>query len=205
MKKVFLILVVLLCSVMLFATESEGSWTSTKEDGVDKNGDTATMKVTFDLDGNGEGVDKNEHVKIGFSEEPVTSLESYVEGQSTAELKIESGVGVLSEDRYIFWQISSSNAMAVKLSWDEKMGGVVDANNKLAWEISTELPDNQATNGDKVESGNFEGEIVLDRTDMKNFKYGTVGSQKLIIETAPLTVAAIDNYSGTLRLTVTGK
>lgn len=206
MKRLFLVFVVLICSAALFSTESEGAWISTEDDAVDASGDTATMEVSFDLKGsdNPGEVDKNEHVKIGFSTAAVTSLEANVNGESTAELKVESGVGVLSSDRYIFWQISSSNPMTVSLSWDEKMEGGT-ASNKLGWSISTVLPSNGATNGTAFTDGSFDGEIVLDRSKLENFKYGTVGSQQIVIETDPLTNAAIDNYSGTLCLTVTGK
>ena len=209
MKKWIMVCAALLMVAAIFATESQGSWASSAEDGVDKSGDSATMKVSFDLnseDDEGEKVDENASVKIGFTSAAVSSLTASVTPTPTATLKTENGKGVLEEDRYIYWQIAASTGMTIDLSWDEKMEGSKD-DNELVWTITTTASTSTGdgvANGDSItsEKSNYQGVTVLDRSDLTKFKYGTVGSQELTIETVALSSAAIDNYSGTLKLTV---
>lgn len=211
MKKGLSILLVLVLGMsMLMATTNQGSWSSSDTEGIDKEGDSATMTVSFDLSGSVD--DDNESVTIGFSASAVNSLEAAVTPTSTATLENQDGVGKLSEDRYIFWQISSPSKLQVSLSWPAQMTGEIKTN-KLGWTITSSKPattsstDVKVTNGDviadshnKAEGDNSNTAVVLDR--QSGFNYGTVGSQQLTIETASLDSAAIDSYSATLTLTV---
>lgn len=213
MKKGLSILLVLVLGMsMLMATTNQGSWSSSDTDGIDTEGDSATMTVSFDLSGSGD--DDNESVTIGFSASAVNSLEAEVTPTTTATLKNQDGVGKLSEDRYIFWQISSPSKLQVSLSWPAQMTGETKTN-KLGWTITSSEPvsattsstDAKVTNGDVIADSDNEAEgdnsntaVVLDR--QSGFNYGTVGSQQLTIETASLDSAAIDSYSATLTLTV---
>ena len=209
MKKLIMVCVALLMVAAVFATESAGSWASSDTDGIDKSGDSATMKVSFDLDSSDDGeggTDENASVEIGFTSAVVSSLTESVTPTTTATLKTENGKGVLKEDRYIYWQIAASTGMTIDLSWDEKMEGS-KVGNELVWTITTTASTSTGdgvANGDSItsEKSNYQGVTVLDRSVLTKFKYGTVGSQKLTIETAALSSAAIDNYSGTLKLTV---
>ena len=200
MKRIILLIVIFLCISALFS--SEGSWSSSENDPLSKDGKSASMDVSLKLK-------EIEQVIIGFSPEAVYSLDADVNGQSTANLTISDGVGTLvgSEERYIFWQIASPNALEISLSWPEKMKGTLP-DNYLGWSITTALPVNQQvdtpiTNGTVISEDDPSGTIVLDRTG--NFNFGTVGSQKLIIKTDPISTAIVDDYKGTLTLTVKAK
>lgn len=211
MKKTLLFSVVLVLGLSMLMA-SPGVWESTDTDGVDTVGDSATMDVSFNLSGSGEGSDKNESVKIGFSNDDVTSLEDDVQGQETAVLTNQEGYGKLSDDRFIFWQISSAKEMEVSLSWPASMTGS-SPSSKLGWTITTSLPSNGATNGEVIEDSDnsaiedgTNSAIVLNRSsEGGGFKYGTVGSQQLTIVTDPLDSADIDNYTATLTLSVKTK
>lgn len=213
MKKGLSILLVLVLGMsMLMATTNQGSWSSSDTDGIDAEGNSATMTVSFDLSGSVD--DDNESVTIGFSASAVDSLEADVTPTSTATLENQDGVGKLNEDRYIFWQISSPSKLEVSLSWPAQMTGKIETN-KLGWTITSSVPVSattsstaaNVTNGDVIEDSdntakgdNSNTAVVLDRRS--GFNYGTVGSQQLIIETASLDSATIDSYSATLTLTV---
>lgn len=199
MKRLLLIVILLCISVFLSAA---GSWSSSDDEPLSETGNSASMDVSLKLK-------EKEQVTIGFSSEAVSSLSTDVIGQNTAVLTVADGVGTLSgnDERYIFWQIASPNALEISLEWPEKMNGS-DPDNSLGWTITTELPSNQqndmpVTNGTVIEAGDLSGAIVLDRSG--NFNYGTVGSQKLIIKTDPLSTAVVDDYRGTLTLTVKAK
>ena len=207
MKKFLMICAALLMVASAFAAVNEGSWSGTA---VTTSGDSATMKVSFDLDSSDDGEggeDENASIKIGFTSDAVTSIEATVTSESTATLSTEKGKGVLAEDRYIYWQIaSSSSGITIALSWDEQMTGDTETN-KLGWTITTTPAENSGSgvyNGDGItdENTDYEGVTVFDRSKIENLMYGTVGSQKLTIETEALSTAAIDNYSGTLTLAV---
>lgn len=212
MKKSLLFSVVLVLGLSMLMA-SPGVWESTETDGVDTVGDSATMNVSFNLSGIGDGSDKNESVKIGFSKVAVKSLEDDVQGQETAVLTNQEGYGKLSEDRFIFWQISSAKEMEVSLSWPASMTGSSSSSNKLGWTITTSLPSNGATDGDVIEDSDnsaiedgTNSAIVLNRSsEGDGFKYGTVGSQQLTIVTDPLDSAEIDNYTAILTLSVKTK
>lgn len=213
MKKAFLVSVIVFLGMSMLMA-SPGVWQSSSTDGVDPAGDSATMEVSFNLSGSGDGSDTNESVRIGFSENAVTSLDDVAEGQANAVLSNQDGAGKLSEDRFIFWQISSAKPMEISLSWPAEMSGTSDpTNNKLGWTITTSLPSNGAENGKKIgdennsaESGASNSAVVLNRSkEGDGFKYGTVGSQQLTIVTDPLDTAEIDNYTATLTLSVKTK
>ena len=213
MKKSFWISVVLVLGMSMLMA-SPGVWQSSSTDGVDTAGDSATMEVSFNLSGSGGGSDTNESVRIGFSKNVVTSLADVAEGQVDAVLTNQDGAGKLSEDRFIFWQISSAKPMEISLSWPAEMSGTSDpTDNKLGWTITTSLPSNDAVNGEKIDSEDNSAEsgasnyaVVLNRnSDGEGFKYGTVGSQQLTIVTDPLDTADIDNYTATLTLSVKTK
>ena len=139
MKKGLSILLVLVLGMsMLMATTNQGSWSSSDTDGIDAEGDSATMTVSFDLSGSVD--DDNESVTIGFSASAVDSLEADVTPTSTATLENQDGVGKLSEDRYIFWQISSPSKLEVSLSWPAQMTGETEETNKLEWTITSSVP-----------------------------------------------------------------
>ena len=213
MKKSFWITVVLVLGMSVLMA-SPGVWQSSSTDGVDTAGDSATMEVSFNLSGSGDGSDTNESVRIGFSKNVVTSLDDVAEGQANAVLTNQDGAGKLSEDRFIFWQISSAKPMEISLSWPAEMSGISDpTNNKLGWTITTSLPSNGAENGEKIgdennsaKTGASNSAVVLNRSNEGDgFKYGTVGSQQLTIVTDPLDSADIDNYTATLTLSVKTK
>ena len=215
MKRLLSVMIVLLFGgIMIFAaegTDPTGSWSNTL--GTALTSGSATMNVTFNLAGSegGEGSQDtdNEQIKIGFASKAVDDITENVTHVTTVALKTSDGVGVLSADTYIFWQISSANPMTITLTWPEMMTGTTEGNT-LAWDVTTTLPASSSVDdGTAVtaEASGTTGAVVLDRSSEKlsTFKFGTVGSQKLTIETASLDNAAIDTYTGTLTLTVSAE
>ena len=207
MKKLVLSCLILILGLsVVMASESAGSWSSDADNKINATGDSAKMTVSFDLSSTSGEETGNEAVTIGFSTSAVDDLATEVTGQSTATLSNQDGFGKLSEDRYIFWQISSPSKLQVSLSWPAVMTGGTETN-KLIWTITTSSPENDATNGTTIaqgdntaQSGSSNSKVVLDR--QSGFKYGTVGSQKLEIVTASLDNATIDTYTADLTLTV---
>ena len=212
MKRLLSVMIVLLFGgIMIFAaegTDPTGSWSNTL--GTALTSGSATMNVTFNLAGSESGEEpNNEQIKIGFASVAVDDITATVTPVKEVALQTSDGVGVLSADTYIFWQISSANPMTITLTWPDAMEGTTEGNT-LEWDVTTTLPDSSSVDdGTAVteEASGTTGAVVLDRSSDKlsNFRFGTVGSQKLTIETASLDNAAIDTYTGTLTLTVSAE
>ena len=210
MKKIAMIAVVLFLGITLLSADA-GSWTLGKDSSLSSTfpeggAQTATMDVSLNLTADGDNPE-TETITIGFSSSPVTEGDDVTNGISSAILTDNGNMqGTLSGEnvRYIFWKIASPSKLKIWLDYDSVMNGKTDSN-ELEWTITTTVAEEDVDNGTAISDesvSDANGYLVLNRSDLSKFKFGTVGCQQLNITTASYATAPIDSYSGTLTLKV---
>ena len=205
MKRIAMMAIALIAAIGLLS--AAGSWSL--EDGTlgtDMTKQSATMNVSLNLSGNGEN-QETETITIGFSKTAVNTGGDTPDVKDSAILTDNGNLqGTLSGDnvRYIYWKIASPSSLKIWLDYPAEMTGGTNNNNKLSWTITTTASAG-ANNGTAIGDGSSKeenGYLVLDRSTLSNFKYGTVGCQQLNITTASYSEAAIDSYSADLILKI---
>lgn len=205
MKRIAMMAIVLIAAIGLLS--AAGSWSL--EDGslgTDLAKQSATMNVSLNLSGNGEN-QETETITIGFSKTAVNTGGDTPDVKDSAILTDNGKLqGTLSGDnvRYIYWKIASPSKLKIWLDYPAEMTGT-NISNKLRWTIATVPASSDADNGTAIGDGSSKeenGYLVLDRSTLSNFKYGTVGCQQLNITTASYSEAAIDSYSADLILKI---
>ena len=200
MRKFLCLMVVFLAAAGLgFA-----AWTGENLGG----GGNEAVDVTLNLKSGDENIPKS--YKVGFAPSAVSNFDE-VSGDITtsAALTVDDDAETASlENVYVYWQIAGPDALEISLTWDENMAADGAPDKKLSWTVAT-VPEASGGTGNEINNGTPAGEdshVILDRgsENIENggFLYKTVGSQKVNITVSDIYSQGIEDFKGTLTLTV---
>ena len=200
MRKFLCLMVVFLAAAgMVFA-----AWTG---DNLGSGGNEA-VDVTLNLKSGDENIPKS--YKVGFATSAVSNFDE-VSGDITtsAALTVDDDAETASlENVYVYWQIAGPDALEISLTWDEHMAADGAPDKKLSWTVAT-VPETSGGTGNEINNGtpaDEDSHVILDRgsenIENGDFLYKTVGSQKVDITVSDIYSQGIEDFKGTLTLTV---
>ncbi len=200
MRKFLCLMVVFLAAAgMVFA-----AWTG---DNLGSGGNEA-VDVTLNLKSGDENIPKS--YKVGFATSAVSNFDE-VSGDITtsAALTVDDDAETASlENVYVYWQIAGPDALEISLTWDDSMTADGAPGKELSWIVATAPEagggaENEINNGTAAGGDNH---VILDRgsenIENGDFLYKTVGSQKVNITVSDIYSQGIEDFKGTLTLTV---
>ena len=203
MKRILVLLLAVMIVSPLFAVyTSEEKLTTSAED---------TLSVTLDLSNGSGGEDDDSlySVEIGFSSgvdlsgfnETSYSSGSYTEPQDTNAINLILGDATAKDpgELYVYWIIKSAQGLKINLAMPKALSSGDPSQSPLSWTAFWGEGEGAKTIGDP--DYNDDGEVVLDRSEVT--QYGTVGAEKISIETGNILSAAPGTYTGTLKLIIT--
>ena len=200
MRKFLCLMVVFLAAAgMVFA-----AWTG---DNLGSGGNEA-VDVTLNLKSGDESIPKS--YKVGFAPSAVSNFDE-VSGDITtsAALTVDDDAETASlENVYVYWQIAGPDALEISLEWDDSMAADGASGKSLSWTVAT-VPETSGGTGNEINNGTAAGgdsHVILDRgsenIENGDFLYKTVGSQKVNITVSDIYSQGIEDFKGTLTLTV---